>query len=217
MNASDNYYSFADTTMNYSPMSFRITSVNGCQELLESGIHSTIFLDGSADSSSNTMNLNWTPYIGWDENISSYELWYKKDHEGQFFKVSSFHPNQISWTNDWGERAFDHHFRIRALHSRLPFESWSNEIMLSFDHALEIPNVFTPNGDGVNDFFNFPKLELFYDNELFVYNRMGKEVYYQANYRGDWAGWDLASGVYYFLFTENRNQKTYRGWVQILR
>jgi gliding motility-associated-like protein len=74
---------------------------------------------------------------------------------------------------------------------------------------LEIPNVFTPNGDEIDDTFSFPLLELFHDNELLVYDRNGVKVYSQKNYRGDWSGGNLASGVYYYSFTEKRNQKTY--------
>jgi gliding motility-associated-like protein len=212
----ENYFSFQDTIMNYTPMTFKVSSVNGCKELVESEIHTSIFLEGIADSSSNSMTLTWTPYAGWYD-IEQYEVWYSKDNEGQLIRVASFKPGQYLWTNSWGADAFDHHYRIKALHGSYPFESWSNQLTLSFDHPLEIPNVFTPNGDGINDTFSFPKLEIFHENELQVYSRTGSEVYSKKNYDGSWAGGNLASGVYYYSFTEKRNQKTYKGWIQILR
>jgi gliding motility-associated-like protein len=211
------YYAFADTAMNYAPMSFKISSVNGCREYIKSEVHTTIFLEGMADSSSNSMNISWTPYLGWGTNIKQYEVWYSKDDDAQMSLVASMKPGQHSWSNHWGAEAFNHQYRIRAIHNTYPFESWSNQLTLSFDHAIEIPNVFTPNGDGINDTFSFPKLELFHENELQVYDRNGSEVYSKQNYDGNWAGGDLSSGVYYYSFTEKRNQKTYKGWVQILK
>jgi gliding motility-associated-like protein len=211
------YYAFADTAMNYAPMSFKISSVNGCREYIESEVHTTMFLEGIADSSSYSMSISWTPYLGWDNHIKQYEVWYSKDDDAQMSLVASMKPGQHSWSNHWGAEAFNHQYRIRALHNTYPFESWSNQLTLSFDHAIEIPNVFTPNGDGINDTFSFPKLELFHENELQVYDRNGSEVYSKQNYDGNWAGGDLSPGVYYYSFTEKRNQKTYKGWVQILR
>lgn len=211
-----NYFSFTDTTMNYIPMSFKITSTNRCQQLIESEIHSTVFLEGKVDSSSNSMTLTWTPYVGWD-NIEQYEVWYSKDNEDQLIRVASFKPGENLWANNWGTDAFNHHYRIRALHGSYPFESWSNQLTLTFNHPLEIPNVFTPNGDGINDSFDFPNLELYHKNELQIYDRTGVEVFSKNNYDGGWSGGNLSSGVYYYSFTENRNQKTYKGWVQILK
>jgi gliding motility-associated-like protein len=211
------YYAFADTAMNFAPVSFKISSVNGCREYIESEVHTTMFLEGMADSSSNSMNISWTPYMGWGNNIKQYEVWYSKDDDAQMSLVASMKPGQHSWSNHWGAEAFNHQYRIRAVHHTYPFESWSNQLTLSFDHAIEIPNVFTPNGDGINDTFSFPKLELFHENELQVYDRNGSAVYSKQNYNGNWAGGDLSAGVYYYSFTEKRNQKTYKGWVQILR
>ena len=59
--------------------------------------------------------------------------------------------------------------------------------------------------------------ELYHKNELQVYDRNGTEVFSKNDYDGGWTGGNLSSGVYYYSFTEKRNQKTYKGWVQILK
>ncbi len=214
---SEKVYQFPDTIMNYAPLSFKIASVNGCEEHIESEAHTVMHLEGIADSSLNTMRINWTPYIGWANNIEQYEIWYKRDEENGYGLVASFKPDQLQWTNNWGANAFEHYFRIRALHSSYPFESWSNELKLEFKHEIEIPNVFTPNGDGINETFSFPNLELFHDNELIIIDRNGKEVFAKNDYTGDWTGHQLSSGIYYYSFHAKRNNRLYKGWVQILK
>lgn len=42
--------------------------------------------------------------------------------------------------------------------------------------AVEIPNVFTPNGDGVNDVWRFKSLEKCRDVQIEVVNRWGNRV-----------------------------------------
>lgn len=51
---------------------------------------------------------------------------------------------------------------------------------------LTVPNVFTPNGDGSNDTFSIPLLELYPDYQLIVYSRWGQPVYQADNYRNGW-------------------------------
>jgi len=65
--------------------------------------------------------------------------------------------------------------------------------------ALIIPNVFTPNDDTVNDTFEISGLEKFPGSTLIIYNRWGKEIYTNSNYRNNWTGEDYPEGTYYFV------------------
>jgi gliding motility-associated-like protein len=67
------------------------------------------------------------------------------------------------------------------------------------DFELEIPNVFTPNGDGVNDSYVIPYLDRYISTELYVFNRWGELVYKGANYSGGWDGGKLPDGVYFYV------------------
>jgi hypothetical protein len=89
------------------------------------------------------------------------------------------------------------------------------------------PNIFTPNGDGKNDFFAMvrenesgelveilPKDNCLGEFVSFsVYNRWGKQVYQTVNRDFRWYGGDLPVGVYYYLIKYTNNQ--YKGLVTI--
>ncbi|MCX6233807.1 MAG: gliding motility-associated C-terminal domain-containing protein [Bacteroidetes bacterium] len=65
---------------------------------------------------------------------------------------------------------------------------------------LVIPNIFTPNGDGINDTFVITDLDKYLGNSIVIYNRWGKKVYEKNNYiSGEWDGGNLSDGTYYFV------------------
>lgn len=85
---------------------------------------------------------------------------------------------------------------------------------------LDIPNVFSPNGNGVNDAWEIKNLENFAENELTVINRWGNEVFRQKNYRNTWQGGSLSGGTYYYVLRVklcNNEEKTYKGYIMLVR
>jgi gliding motility-associated-like protein/uncharacterized repeat protein (TIGR01451 family) len=85
---------------------------------------------------------------------------------------------------------------------------------------LTFPNVFTPNGDGMNEYFKVGGLETYTGAELYIYNRWGNQVYASKDYKNDWNGNGLNEGTYYYLLrvkTSSEETKSFKGWVEILR
>ncbi len=65
---------------------------------------------------------------------------------------------------------------------------------------LIIPNVFTPNGDGINDTFVIVDLDKYITNTLVVFNRWGKSVYEKNGYiSGEWDGRNLSDATYFYI------------------
>ncbi|MDX2189209.1 MAG: gliding motility-associated C-terminal domain-containing protein [Bacteroidota bacterium] len=86
-------------------------------------------------------------------------------------------------------------------------------------NLMIIPNVFTPNNDGVNDQFEISGLNR-QKTTLNVFNRWGQQVYQSGenNYYNNWKAENLAEGVYYYTIKFNHETpRTYKGWVQVLR
>ena len=85
---------------------------------------------------------------------------------------------------------------------------------------LFIPNVFTPNGDGINDNFYILGLAAFPENELTVINKRGKLVYSKKYYDNSWDGEGQPDDIYYYYFKviSPEGEKTvHRGYVYIKR
>lgn len=68
----------------------------------------------------------------------------------------------------------------------------------------EVPNVFTPNGDGVNDVFRIPGAESLREFNCEIYNRWGRKVYEWSNPDDGWDGDGYSDGVYFYIVTGKR-------------
>ena len=54
--------------------------------------------------------------------------------------------------------------------------------------TIEIPDGFSPNSDGINDFFEIPNLYKYPNNNIKIFNRWGALIYEAAPYQNDWDG-----------------------------
>jgi gliding motility-associated-like protein len=82
---------------------------------------------------------------------------------------------------------------------------------------LEIPNVFTPNGDGSNDFLVFKNLENSPNNHLIIYNRWGQNIFETDSYKNNWNGDAHAAGTYFFILQVNNSETTYKGFFIMMK
>jgi gliding motility-associated-like protein len=93
-----------------------------------------------------------------------------------------------------------------------------------FQQELDIPNTFTPNGDGRNDVFQILGIELFPNNHLSIFNRWGNLIYEKDQYDNTWKGENykngapLPDGAYFYIFkTGVEGQEDIMGDVVIFR
>ncbi len=83
--------------------------------------------------------------------------------------------------------------------------------------VLNIPNTFTPNGDGVNDTWNIPYLEAFGGAQMIIYDRYGKKVYDKTveelfQWDGRYLGRPLPTTTYWYQII-TPFQRNLQGWV----
>lgn len=79
------------------------------------------------------------------------------------------------------------------------------DVALSIPIKITIPNVFTPNGDGYNDFFVIEGIEDCNDPKLYIKSTNGKLLFQSSSYRNDWQGDNCPDGVYLYYFTYKVN------------
>jgi gliding motility-associated-like protein len=101
------------------------------------------------------------------------------------------------------------------------------------DEEILLPNAFSPNGDGMNDYFVLSGLPDNSQSTLTVFNRWGNMVYRSdgRKYQNDWdgrgnmsnmvsIGHELPNGVYFYVisFTDNLAKiKQYSGYIELRR
>jgi gliding motility-associated-like protein len=89
----------------------------------------------------------------------------------------------------------------------------------------DIPEIFTPNGDGKNDPFYIPGLDSYPKNKLQIFNRWGNIVYEASPYKNDWDGKPNKSSIgtdklpvgtyFYILDLGDEKEEIRKGFVQL--
>jgi len=91
---------------------------------------------------------------------------------------------------------------------------------------LIVPTAFTPDGDGVNDFWELPNIDVIYpDNSVVIFNRWGSVVYesqkgkYALNpWKGDYNGEPLPVGSYFFIIkVDEEEEHDLKGSVTVVK
>ena len=94
------------------------------------------------------------------------------------------------------------------------------------EQELIAPNVFTPNGDNVNDLF-FLKVKGAKNFNIHIYNRWGQLLYESTDTKAPWNGkmksinQNAPDGTYYYIadveFENNSKTQTFQGFFQLIR
>ena len=88
---------------------------------------------------------------------------------------------------------------------------------------IKVPNVFTPNNDGVNDVFQLVDIDStagIDKFEIIIFNRWGRKVFEAKEKTFEWSGSGFADGTYFWLIdaTNKEGDKLkYNGIVTIVR
>ncbi|RZK93281.1 MAG: gliding motility-associated C-terminal domain-containing protein [Pedobacter sp.] len=84
-----------------------------------------------------------------------------------------------------------------------------------------IPNLFTPSEDGQAEGFEIKGLEHLADNNLYIVNQWGQEVYKSRNYKNEWTAEGLKDGNYYYLLmiqeSSGAEWKAFKGYITLIR
>jgi len=98
----------------------------------------------------------------------------------------------------------------------------SDSVRVKVAPGIFVPNAFTPNGDGVNDYWQIPFLDPGLGAEVSVFNRWGQLVYHSSAAKVSWDGRlngkPQAAGVYVYVITfKDAGFPSMKGMVTLIR
>lgn len=145
-------------------------------------------------------------------DVYQYYIWYKQTVNDEFVIIDSFQVEEDCYYHDCIYQLTDLPFvvgcfSISAIDTAGNMSAFAAETCFDIDACSPyvLPNVITPNGDGVNDVLvPFP-----YDNvesvEFYLYNRWGRLIYKTTDIDINWDGTDMYShrpasdGTFYYV------------------
>jgi gliding motility-associated-like protein len=96
-----------------------------------------------------------------------------------------------------------------------------DDIFLKVVKDFIVPNVFSPNKDGINDFWKIDNLELYPSHRIEVFNRYGQMLFETTDYSKPWDGTykgkELPVGTYYYIIELGGARQPKKGYVTIIR
>jgi gliding motility-associated-like protein len=97
----------------------------------------------------------------------------------------------------------------------------SDSVFIKVLKTPQIPNAFSPNGDGINDKWNIKYLESYPGATIEVFNRYGQKVFTSVGYTSPWDGTlngsPLPVATYYYIVNPGNGRKQLSGSVTILK
>jgi gliding motility-associated-like protein len=97
----------------------------------------------------------------------------------------------------------------------------SDDVFVKVLKTPVIPNIFSPNGDGIHDTWMIEYLESYPGCIVQIYNRYGQMVQRFVNYASPWDGKingkDAPIGTYYYIIDPKNGRKPITGFVDIIR
>jgi gliding motility-associated-like protein len=116
-----------------------------------------------------------------------------------------------NWENSWNTIQGSNS-SLSTNYSEISSNSWNIKnfpdpyILVNLQEQLEIPNIFTPNGDGANDVFLIDSKNILNLN-LTILNRWGQVVFETTDINTSWNGYFNGSlcteGTYFYFITGN--------------
>ena len=160
-------------------------------------------LTGSAyDIDGEIKFINWSQVVGPSDALLS-------DAESLTVKISNLNPGtyifELNVTDNLGAIGKD----------RVSINVFSNDIS-----GLVIPKVITPNGDGINDYWEIKNVEALNGCQVLIFDSNGSKVFETLNYRNNWSGRYngklLPDGAYYYIIKCEKIEVPLTGGIRII-
>jgi gliding motility-associated-like protein len=208
-----------------------VTLKNDCEQLKKDALGRPGYFP--AEGQTYTNELSWTldekNPTGCSTNIAYYRIFYRRPADLAFTLIDSTSASTYSHKGLQDQAACYKVQSVGAIGGRR--STLSEEACVDNCIVFELPNIFTPNGDGINDTFRPRVASPLRRIHFQAFNRWGVKVFDgdadpNINWTGNTTsgergkGIQVTDGVYYYLaeveFADANSTKiTYKGWVEI--
>lgn len=96
----------------------------------------------------------------------------------------------------------------------------SDDVYVFVYKSLNVPNAFSPNGDGINDVWQVKGLETYPESITKIYSRSGMLVFEGkggAGWDGTYKGQPVPVATYYYVIDLRIGRTPISGWIAVLR
>ncbi|MEI7734574.1 MAG: PKD domain-containing protein [Ferruginibacter sp.] len=97
----------------------------------------------------------------------------------------------------------------------------TDKVFIKILKAPQVPNTFTPNGDGINEMWKIEYLDTYPNCKVQVFTRNGQQVFESKGYKTPWDGTikgkALPFDTYYYIIEPGNGRKPITGYVTIMK
>lgn len=182
---------------------------NDCNETFYSNEQQSIVLKGDVNENEQKISLNWNLNRFWRPELLQHEIWYSDDG-GNSWQLADKIENQTNFDFEYSSFSLFQYFRVKEINAAENLESWSNTIEIKISDVFQIPDVFTPNGDGYNDVWEIWNIENYKFKDLIVYDKSGNPVYKCSKAFIPWDGkinGKVFQGTYFYKIVIENNTR----------
>jgi len=210
------FYYLPPVSFSY-PAILNLKILNTCNEIFYSNPQQVIVLDGIENVVESTISLNWNINKYWENDDLENEIWFSENGNSNWRMVAKTEKNDFDFSRNG--LTLTHFFKVYEHNKSRNTGSWSNTIKVEVEGKLLIPDVFTPNGDGINDEWKIRNVQFHPFQQALIYNRHGQVVYECKNEFIPWDGrinGEIIQGTYLYQITFDTENKKY-GQVTVLQ
>jgi len=137
------------------------------------------------------------------DDVVTYNIYFSSVQGGEFELIETITSSLITEYDHKPDMGIAGCYAVTAVDTFFNESDFSNIVCVDNCPIYNLPNVFTPNGDGDNDLY-VPFPYCFVDHvDFVVYNRWGEKVFETSDPDLNWDGTNLkgenlAEGVYYY-------------------
>ncbi len=218
----DTFYTDNEVNTQTQSYFYRLVYMDSCGNTSLTGEKSRTILLRTTSNEPQNISLSWNFYQGRQMSDHKPEF-----HSGDtLWQILNTGTEQNFVHDDYakGERIFSC-YRVKATASAdTNIYSYSNVSCVPLKSLYFIPNAFSPDNDGLNDYFEIETIGVI-SAEISIYNRLGVKVY--ETYAPEKISWDgkfknkpLPVGLYHYtlIVTGSNFEKTYKtGIINLIR